>query len=198
LVSQDSPKLLAETLLWCLSQPHESLPKRHQSSPKSSLFWFVKIHILKLWTNPNIFNLLNLSTINVISFGFHEIYQAYSTKWTMKSYIALRYCQNHVMICQNRATMKLVHSTIQYYTLIRTLRYDFYHRTTILFLEASSTLCLKIMSRFINRITIFNIHHNTKFWVNTNISSLANQFLLTFDKNNQLVTIKTNFKWTNF
>lgn len=44
--------MITETLLWCVSQPHESLPKRHHPFPKSLLFRFSKIHILKLWTSP--------------------------------------------------------------------------------------------------------------------------------------------------
>jgi len=42
--SHDSP-----SLVFPIFSIHESLPKRNQPSPKSSLFWFSKIHILTLW-----------------------------------------------------------------------------------------------------------------------------------------------------
>lgn len=45
------PSLSEMTLIWSVYQSYESLSKRHRPSPKSSLFWFSKIHILKFWTS---------------------------------------------------------------------------------------------------------------------------------------------------
>jgi len=52
LVSQDSPKLLTNDSPLNFFPTPSIFPKRHQPFPKSPLFWFSKIHILRLWTSP--------------------------------------------------------------------------------------------------------------------------------------------------
>ena len=75
-------------------------PERYQLFPKSPLFWFSKIHVLKLWTSPKDPQPLVSKTLKVLSFGFHEIHQVYPTNGSKNAYIVFRSGQNRVTFSQ--------------------------------------------------------------------------------------------------
>ena len=98
MVSQDSPKLLTnDSPLMCVPNPM-NLPQKSPTLSQEPLFWFSKIHILKLWTSHKDPQPLVSKTLKVLSFGFHEIHQAYPTNGSKNAYIVFRFGQNRVTV----------------------------------------------------------------------------------------------------
>jgi len=144
----------------CFSTPW-IFPKRHQPFPKSPLFWFSKIHILKLWTSPKDSQPLVSKTLKVPSFGFHEIRQAYPTNGSWSAKIMFQICQNYVTVA--KIVSRFIVYDPRYTNLIHKLCHVFPNRVTIWPQEQP---CIRHQKswhgcQIVSRLNFFQNH----FWV---------------------------------